>query len=313
MSPIVWVVVVGLAVAVYGGLMMVRNRRLVPPPLLGADGAPLATKPFTFSDGVQVEYVDIGSGPPLLLLPGADGIKETFRFQVVELSRQYRVICADLRASHSDSDTFDRFAEDVRELLDALGIERPAILGQSLGGAIAMRFATLYPQRAEALILANTLARVSYDHVGLNRTGLGPVAMFTTRYLPTALARAFGRLWCRLGVWLFDSSAGWHRTIEYALWTGGRVIIPAVSSGRVDLLRPTDLRPDLPAIAAPTLILKGSVDTYVPPAWAREIASLIPGSRYVEIPETGHISHVSMSDEFNRIVLEWLAERKVQQ
>lgn len=313
MTLIIWVVVGCLAVVSYGAFMMARNRRLNPPPLLDADGAPLETRPFTFTDGVSIDYVDIGSGPVLLLIPGADGIKETFRFQVVEFARQYRVICADLRASYADSATFDRFAEDARELLDMLGIERPTILGQSLGGAIAMRFAAIYPERLEALILANTLARVSYDHVGLNRTSLGAVAMFTTRYLPTVLARAFGRLWCRIGVWLYDNSAGWRRTIEYALWTGGRAIIPAVSSGRVDLLRPTDLRPDLPAIAAPTLVIKGPVDTYVPPAWAREIADLIPGSRYVEIPETGHISHVSMSDEFNRIVLEWLAERKVQQ
>ncbi|MEN8144722.1 MAG: alpha/beta hydrolase [Gemmatimonadota bacterium] len=313
MSLVAWVIAAGLAVAVYGALMVARNRRLVPLPLLDAAGTPLGTSRFTFSDGVSVEYVDTGSGPVLLLVPGADGIKETFRFQAAELSRRYRVICPDLRAAHSGTATFDRFTEDVRELLDALGVERLVLLGQSLGGAITMRFATLYPERAEALILANTLARVSYDHVGLNRTGLGALAMFTTRYFPTAVARALGRLWCRLGVWLYDNSAGWRRTIEYALWSGGRVIVPAVSSGRVDLLRPTDLRPDLPAIRAPTLILKGPVDTYVPPAWSKEIASLIPGSRYVEIPETGHISHVSMSDEFNRIVLEWLAERKVQQ
>ncbi|MEE9207245.1 MAG: alpha/beta hydrolase [Gemmatimonadota bacterium] len=313
MSPIAWIVVACLAAAVHGTIMVRRNRRLVPAPLLGPGGEPLETKSFTFSDGVCIDYVEIGSGPPLLLIPGADGIKETFRFQVVELSRQYRVICADLRRTFSGSDTFDRLAEDSHELLDMLGIERPIVLGQSLGGAIAMRFATMYPARAEALILANTLATVSYDHVGLNRASLGAVAMFTTRYFPTAVARAFGRLWCRLGVWLYDNSAGWRRTIEYALWTGGRAIIPAVSSGRVDLLRATDLRPDLPDIAAPTLILKGPADTYVPPAWAKEIAGLIPRSRYIEIPETGHISHVSMSDEFNRIVLEWLAEREVQQ
>lgn len=312
MTPTSWVVVV-LAVALYGAFTVARNRRIARPPLLAADGVPLETKPFTFSDGVQIEYVDIGAGPALLLIPGADGIKETFRFQVVELSRHYRVISADLRARHARSATFDRFVEDTCELLDTLGIERPTILGQSLGGAIAMRFATMYPQRTEALILANTLARVSYDHVGFNRTSLGAVAMFTTRHLPTFLARAIARLWCRLGVWLFDDSAGWRRTVEYALWTGGRAIIPAVSSGRVDLLRQTDLLPDLAAIEAPTLILKGPVDTYVPPAWSKEIARLIPGSEYVEIPETGHISHVSMSDEFNRIVREWLAERKVQQ
>ncbi len=55
-------------------------------------------------------------------------------------------------------------------------------------------------------------------------------------------------------------------------------------------------------------MVKGPQDTYTPPAWAQEIAALIPGARYQTVPGTGHCSHISMPDRFNRLLLDWLAE-----
>ena len=67
-----------------------------------------------------------------------------------------------------------------------------------------------------------------------------------------------------------------------------------------------DLRPELAAIRAPTLVIKGPRDHYTPPAWSEEIADLIPGARYVTIPGTGHCSHISMPGSFNRALIDWL-------
>jgi 3-oxoadipate enol-lactonase len=76
----------------------------------------------------------------------------------------------------------------------------------------------------------------------------------------------------------------------------------------VDLLKQEDLRPELGAIRAPALVLKGPLDRYTPVAWSKEIAALIPGARYVEIAGTGHCSHISMPEVFNRTLLGWLSE-----
>ena len=284
-----------------------RNRDLEPPPIHDLSGAVLPERHFTFADGERVSLVDVGEGPTLLLVPGADGIKETWRFQVPFFARHHRVIAADLRSRIPDGADFDLFVEDLVELCVALDAGPLTVMGQSLGGAIAMRFAFLEPGRVESLVLANTLARVSYGHVGLNRTLLAPVAMATTRYLPTALAREAAKVWSRAGVWIYDDSPGSENVVEYALWTGPRTVSPAVSSRRVDLLRGLDLRPDLPEVRARTLVVKGPEDAYTPPAWAREIAELIPGADYVEIPGTGHCSHVSRPGAFNRMVRDWLA------
>jgi pimeloyl-ACP methyl ester carboxylesterase len=107
-------------------------------------------------------------------------------------------------------------------------------------------------------------------------------------------------------VWIYDSSPGWERVVDYALWTGSRTEPGHISGHRVRLLRNVDLRPELPGIQVPTLVLKGPRDTYTPAAWAKDIARRIPGAEYVEVDDTGHCSHISMPDEFNRELLYWL-------
>jgi pimeloyl-ACP methyl ester carboxylesterase len=283
-----------------------RNRRLVRPPMLDSRGRPYPTDLLELSDGERVLYVDAGEGPPLLLIPGADGMKETWRYQLPALEDRYRVITADLRSRFPIGSDFDQFADDAVQLLDHLGVDSPVVIGQSLGGAIAMRLASLHPERVRALVLANTLARISYEHVGLNATLLAPVAAVANRYLPTRAARRLGRVWSEHDVWIYDSSPGWERVVDYALWTGSRTEPSHISGHRVRLLRGEDLRPELPGIEVPALVLKGPRDTYTPAAWAVEIAERIPGAKYVEVDDTGHCSHISMPADFNRELLLWL-------
>lgn len=303
-----WLLALPIAAGAWLWLMGRRNSSLRRPPVLDESGRPLPASRFTYSDGETVELIDAGEGPVILLIPGADGMKETFRYQLPVLARRYRVLCADLRAEIKSNMRFERLVSDVAELLAAHGERRAIILGQSLGGSIGMRFAARHADRVSALVVANSMARVRYDHVGLNTTLLIPVAMATTRYLPTVLGRLMARLWSRLNVWVFDSSPGSRRVIDYVFWSGPRTVHPKTSGARVGLFRREDLRPELPAIRVPTLVLKGPVDGYTPVAWATEIAELIPGARYVEIAETGHCSHISMPDVFNRILLGWLSE-----
>lgn len=291
----------------YAWAMVRRNRRLDPPPMQDQEGRPYPECTFHLSDGEEIRYVDVGEGPTLLLVPGADGVKETFRYQLSAFAEEHRVIAADLRSRFPPDADFDLFARDLRELTDTLDADPAVVVGQSLGGAIAMRYAVRHPERVRGLVLCNTLARVSYEHVGLNRALLAPVAMATTRYLPTFLAQQAARLWSRGAVWIYDDAPGSENVVDYALWTGPRTASPRVSDRRVDLLKGEDLRPELAEIRVPTLVVKGPRDAYVPPEWSREIAGRIPGAAYVEVPETGHCSHISMPGRFNRLVLDWLA------
>jgi pimeloyl-ACP methyl ester carboxylesterase len=79
-----------------------------------------------------------------------------------------------------------------------------------------------------------------------------------------------------------------------------------VSNARVARLKKIDLRPQLPSLRTPTLVLKGPRDHYVPPACSHEIVALVPGAQYGEVSGAGHCSHVSMAGSFNRLLLSWL-------
>ena len=299
----------GVAGVAYARSIYRRNAALERPPVLDGFGDRLTEGEIEYSDGEVVEYIDAGEGHALVWVPGADGPKETFRFQLPRFARDYRVIAADLRAEFEIGADFDRFVEDLLELLDDRGVERFTLIGQSLGSAIGMRFGSLFPERLDGLILCNPLARVSYEHVGLNRTSLIPLAMSTTRYLPTDVSRRLARLWSRMGLWVFDDSPGRDALIENALYTGPRTVPARVSDGRVDRLRGRDLRSELPAIRVPALVVKGPHDVYCPVSWALEIADLLPDCEYVPIPGTGHCSHISRPGAFNQVVASWLESR----
>ena len=301
-------VVAGVAGAAYVRSIKRRNNALVRPKIRHSSGTPLPVKRFEYSDGEEIEYVDVGTGDVLVWIPGADGPKETFQYQLPRFAQSYRVICADMRETFPVGANFDRFVEDLEELLNDLKITHAVVIGQSLGSAIAIRFATRFPERIRGLVLCNPLAKISYDHVGFNRTILTPLAMLTTRYLPTGVSRRMARFWSRLGLWVFDDSSGREALLDYALFTGPRTVPPRVSDRRVDHLKGLDLRPALNDIKAPALVVKGPREVYCPVSWAIEITDALPDAKYVLIPETGHCSHISRPGAFNQALEAWLGD-----
>jgi pimeloyl-ACP methyl ester carboxylesterase len=156
------------------------------------------------------------------------------------------------------------------------------------------------------MVLTNTLARLDLSHVGLNRTLLIPVARWTSRFLPEPLMRRLADFWGRYGIWVFDPSPGNERIIDYELTTPVRVPM-SVSGARMDTFKHCDLRSDLRRIQRPALVICGTSDTYTPPEWQREMADLLPHSTYVEIEYGGHLLLISHAEEFNEVVLDWLA------
>ena len=296
----------GLAGVAWWLAMTRRNQALVRPPIRDGSGEALPGGVLEYSDGERVEYVDAGSGDALVWVPGADGPKETFRYQLPSFARRHRVVCADLRREFAATDGFDRLVDDVAELIEARGVDRFVLIGVSLGSAIAMRFARRFPERLRGIVLCNPLARISYDHVSLDRAALILLARFTTRYLPTEVSRGLARYWSRLGVWVFDDSPGRDALIEYVLFTGPRTVPPSVATRRVSRLRKIDLRPGLADTAVPALVVKGPRDEYCPVDWAREITELLPDAEYVPIPGTGHGSHISRPGAFNEALDDWL-------
>ncbi|MCV7345307.1 alpha/beta fold hydrolase [Mycolicibacterium rhodesiae] len=125
--------------------------------------------------GDQVAYLDEGQGDVILLLHGMAGSSQTWRQMIRPLSRRYRVIAPDL-PGHGRSDkprsdySLGAFAVFLRDLLDELGVTHATVVGQSLGGGIAMQFVYQHPDYCRRLVL-------------MNSGGLGPDVGWTLRLL----------------------------------------------------------------------------------------------------------------------------------
>ena len=126
--------------------------------------------------GDRIAYQDVGSGDEaLLLIHGMAGSSETWRAVIPQLSRKYRVVAPDL-LGHGQSAkprgdySLGAFAVWLRDLLDELGISRATIVGQSLGGGVAMQFVYQHPDYCQRLIL-------------ISSGGLGPDVGWTLRLL----------------------------------------------------------------------------------------------------------------------------------
>ena len=131
--------------------------------------------------GDRVAYREAGTGEALLLVHGMAGSSATWRAVLPELSKKYRVIAPDL-IGHGQSDkprgdySLGAFAAWLRDLLDELGIARATVVGQSLGGGVAMQFAYQHRDYCERLVL-------------ISSGGLGPDLSWTTAAVVRARCR----------------------------------------------------------------------------------------------------------------------------
>jgi pimeloyl-ACP methyl ester carboxylesterase len=109
-------------------------------------------------DGVPIHYVEAGQGKAVLLIHGLGASTFSFRHTIPELAQRYRVIALDLKgfgySARPQSDySLTAQAALVRQVMDRLGVERAAVVGHSMGGAVAMRLALGYPERVSRLVL----------------------------------------------------------------------------------------------------------------------------------------------------------------
>jgi 3-oxoadipate enol-lactonase len=118
-------------------------------------------------DGTRLYFRSTGKGPPLVLLHGLGSSGKDWEYQIPVFAKHFRVIAPDFRG-HGGSDrkgpcSVERFAADTRALLDELGIRTCALLGYSMGGAVAMQLALDDPARISRLVLSNTLSSFRTD------------------------------------------------------------------------------------------------------------------------------------------------------
>ncbi|MGB5975866.1 MAG: alpha/beta fold hydrolase, partial [Cyclobacteriaceae bacterium] len=106
-----------------------------------------------------LSYKDMGEGKPLVILHGLFGSSDNWVTVGRELAKTYKVYLVDMRnhgdSPHSETHSYDSMGEDVLAFLDEHNLERPLVIGHSMGGKAAMNFAVKHPDRFEKLVIVD--------------------------------------------------------------------------------------------------------------------------------------------------------------
>lgn len=266
----------------------------------------------------RIHLVEAGDGPPVLMLhgggPGASGVSNYSR-NIAPLARRFRVLVPDLPGyGRSDkvlsrTDPFGDLAESMLGLLDELGVHRAAVVGNSLGGACALRMALERPDRVSRLVL------------------MGPGGIGTSRSLPTrGLRRLFGYYEGdgptieKMRAFIRDDLVYDGRTItDDVIRTRFESSIDREVVANPPLRRPrslsTLLRMDLTrdsrlaGLRTPTLVLWGTEDRVNRPGGGRLLQRRMPNCDLHLYSRTGHWVQWERAGEFNAVTTAFLSQQ----
>ncbi len=250
---------------------------------------------------MSVHIESIGHGPPLVLLHGWALHSGLWGPLLPWLAARHRVHAVDL-PGHGHSAVTDPFTLDeiVAAVAAAVAPGQPlALLGWSLGGVVAMRWALAEPERVSRLVLVCTsprfVADASWPHA-MSATTLGRFGDELSIAYQATLQRF-------LSLQLHGSDHGRAALamMRRHLFARGEPA-PEVLGAALDILAGIDLRESVAAIAQPTRIVVGDRDTLAPAGAGRWLAQAMPRASCVEIAGAGHATFLSHPDAFHRAV-----------
>ena len=122
---------------------------------------------------MELNYREMGTGEPLIILHGLYGSSDNWMNIGKALAGSFRVFLLDQRnhgqSPHSDTHTYEAMREDLREIMDRHDLNQANILGHSMGGMVATRFALMYPNMSRKLVLVNQIGRAQSELQSLRR------------------------------------------------------------------------------------------------------------------------------------------------
>ncbi|WP_200214530.1 alpha/beta fold hydrolase [Micromonospora coerulea] len=256
-----------------------------------------------------------GAGPAVVLLHGIGRTLDDFTAQHELLAADHRVVSVDLpghggSAPLAASHTLPALAAAVGEFLDAAGVDRPAhLVGNSLGGAVAMRLAVEDPSHAATLALVNSAGFGREVTIALRLLALRPLGRLLLRPHP-AIAR-------RTELAIFrDPAYATEERIATALAVArqphaARVMVELVRSlGTWRGVRPQWRAELLDAVARldlPTLVVWGDRDLILPATHLAAARSRLPRARTHLFRDTGHMPQIECAEEFHTLLRDFWA------
>jgi pimeloyl-ACP methyl ester carboxylesterase len=268
--------------------------------------------------GHDLAYRVAGSGPPVLLVHGMAGSASTWRHVMPQLAPHATVIAPDL-PGHGRSDkqrgdySLGSLASTLRDLLIALGHDRVTIVGQSLGGGVAMQFAYQYPERCDRLVLVSSGGLGQEVHLllrALSFPGAEYVLQLGCATPVRNAGNAIGSVLSRAGLrpqplveemWRAYSSLGDAQTRQAFVRTLRSVVdVSGQCVSATDRLYLTAVMP--------TLLMWGDADRIIPVSHAHSAHAAMPGSRLEVFEGVGHFPHCEAPEAFVQALLAFMRD-----
>jgi esterase len=246
---------------------------------------------------VILNTIQAGEGPPVVLLHGLFGAARNFGAVQRAIAPRFRVVALDM-PNHGDSPhradmRYPTQAEDVRETLLSLGIEKAAVIGHSMGGKAAMALALRWPEQVGRLLVSD-IAPVPYQHgndtIASAMAAIELTPSLTRQEADAALTKAVPRA---------DIRAFLLQNLRFGASPHWRIGLAEIAAAIPDL----EGWLDIPGTyAGPSVFVTGANSDYVLPEHRPIIRSQFPAARFVAVKNAGHWVHADNPAGFLSVV-----------
>ncbi len=280
-----------------------------------AHAAPAALAPGDHAMPAGAYHV-LGHGPTCVVIPGGPGLEWKY-LRMEALEQQLTLVYLEPlgtggspRLAPGVVYTFERYAQQLEALRVALGEDRLCLIGHSYGGEIALRYAIDHPDRVSALVLYSAPSR------GGKEFGDAVVA---------AVEAWKGRAWFAVAKQAMladdpktddEGTLQWKQAVPllFADWDAHAadyaraVDVTAYAACYQVVVPPTDFRPELAKITAPTLVLVGAHDFCCGERWGGELVAGIRGAKLARFEHSGHMAHLEETQRFVEVVSQFVRD-----
>jgi len=257
-------------------------------------------------NGININYEVTGKGEPVVFIHGHPFDHTMWYPQVEALSDHYKVITPDLRGygastlPENKSSTFEDYATDVLQLLDHLGINNFHICGLSMGGQVIMEVFRQAPAKVTSMIFADTFAGLDTPEVKQGR--YDAANRLEKEGMDAYAEEVIYKMMRPEHITSMPEKASFVVKMMKASSPKGAAIALRARAERIDYLKEV-----LPLIKVPSLAIVGRQDKFTPVAKAEELKANLANCKLVIIEDAGHMPNLEQPYEFNKAILDFLA------
>jgi len=254
-------------------------------------------------NNIQLHYVDVGEGKPVVLLHGFPFDHHLWDKQIEVLSEKFRVIVPDLRGfgetDHPEGEySMSQYAADVITLLDLLQIDKAVIGGLSMGGYVSLAIAEQYPERLQGLILSNT--RAAKDTAAIRQNRYNTIEKINYDGTDFLISDLLQKVLCE------ETLQNKPDVVEFVEAMMRRQNAEGIKGALASMAQRRDRTFILNTLDIPSIIITGSDDSIISPIEAKRMVRELQFGHLEMIPDSGHLSNLEQPVKYNEVLIKFI-------